>query len=73
MMTDVREPMTVAFLRAKREADALRPADLDTVTPEELADYRAAVMSYDVAFQVAETEALRVRARGFTAEERQRL
>lgn len=73
MMTDVREPMTVAFLRAKREADALRPADPDTVTPEELADYRAAVMSYDVAFQVAETEARRVRARGFTAEERQRL
>ena len=26
VMTDVREPLTVAFLRAKREADGLRPA-----------------------------------------------
>jgi hypothetical protein len=33
VMTDVREPLTVAFLRAKREADGLRPAK-----PEEMAD-----------------------------------
>ena len=26
LMTDVREPLPVAFLRAKREADGLRPA-----------------------------------------------
>jgi hypothetical protein len=73
MMTDVREPLTVAFLRAKREADALRPVRASAVSAEELADYRSAVTSYDVAFQVAETEARRVRASGFSAEERQRL
>ncbi|MHA7238426.1 hypothetical protein [Arthrobacter sp. TMS1-12-1] len=73
MMTDVREPLTVAFLRAKREADALRPEDSTSITPEELAAYRSAVTSYDVAFQIAETEARRVRASGFSREERQRL
>ncbi|WP_247826420.1 hypothetical protein [Arthrobacter antioxidans] len=73
MMTDVREPLTVAFLRAKREADALRPEASAAVTPEDLAAYRSAVTSYDVAFQIAETEARRVRASGFTTEERQRL
>ena len=73
MMTDVREPLTVAFLRAKREADSLRPEDSASMTPEDLAAYRSAVTSYDVAFQIAETEARRVRASGFTTEERQRL
>ncbi|WP_104165537.1 hypothetical protein [Arthrobacter sp. SX1312] len=73
MMTDVREPLTVAFLRAKREADSLRPEDPASMTPEDLAAYRSAVTSYDVAFQIAETEARRVRASGFTTEERQRL
>ncbi len=72
-MTDVREPLTVAFLRAKREADALRPLRASASTAEELAAYRSAVTSYDVAFQVAETEARRVRASGFSAQERQRL
>ena len=72
-MTDVREPLTVAFLRAKRVADSLRPEDPSEVSAEDLAEYRSAVTSYDVAFQVAETEARRVRASGFTAEERQRL
>lgn len=72
-MTDVREPLTVAFLRAKREADSLRPADPSTVSAEDLSAYRSAVTSYDVAFQVAETEARRVRASGFSAQERQRL
>lgn len=73
MMTDVREPLTVAFLRAKREADALRPEDPSTVSAEDLAAYRSAVTSYDVAFQIAETEARRVRASGFSVQERQRL
>ncbi|WP_307083540.1 hypothetical protein [Arthrobacter agilis] len=72
-MTDVREPLTVAFLRAKRVADSLRPEDPAEMSAEDLAEYRSAVTSYDVAFQVAETEARRVRASGFTPEERQRL
>ncbi|MCU1634367.1 MAG: hypothetical protein JWM61_3019 [Micrococcaceae bacterium] len=73
MMTDVREPLTVAFLRAKREADALRPQEPAGVSSDELAAYRSAVTSFDVAFQVAETEARRVRASGFTPDERLRL
>lgn len=72
-MTDVRAPLTVAFLRAKREADALRPQDAAHVDPADLAAYRSAVTSYDIAFQIAETEARRVRASGFTADERARL
>jgi hypothetical protein len=72
-MTDVRDPLTVAFLRAKREADSLRPVEPSAVSPEELSAYRSAVTSYDVAFQVAETEARRVRLSGFSAAERQRL
>ncbi len=32
LMTDVREPLTVAFLRAKREADGLRPAAAQDMT-----------------------------------------
>ncbi|THJ66264.1 hypothetical protein E8P82_09725 [Arthrobacter echini] len=43
------------------------------VDPEDLAAYRSAVTAYDVAFQVAETEARRVKASGFTVDERTRL
>ncbi|NJC21814.1 hypothetical protein BJ994_000890 [Arthrobacter pigmenti] len=73
MMTDVREPLTVAFLRAKREADALRPANPDSVSAERCAEYRAAVNDYEVAFSVAESEARRIRAGSFSDVERQRL
>ena len=49
LMTDVREPLTVAFLRAKKEADGLRPATpQDITTPARLAEYRAAVHSFDL-------------------------
>ncbi len=44
VMTDVREPLTVAFLRAKRTADGLRPgAPEDITTAARLAEYREAV------------------------------
>lgn len=44
LMTDVREPLTVAFLRAKREADGQRPNSLaDTASPSRLEAYRKAV------------------------------
>ena len=62
LMTDVREPLTVAFLRAKREADGLRPAAAKEMTaPSRLEAYRAAVNGYEVAFAVAEREARRIR------------
>ena len=74
LMTDVREPLTVAFLRAKKEADGLRPAaPQDITTPARLAEYRAAVHSFELAFDVAEREARRIKDSNFTGPERQRL
>jgi len=74
VMTDVREPLTVAFLRAKREADGLRPAGpADVETRSRLDEYRAAVRGYEVAFDVAEREARRIKDSNFSGPERQRL
>ena len=74
VMTDVREPLTVAFLRAKREADGLRPADPAGMgNRTRLDEYRAAVRSFEIAFDVAEREARRLRDSNFSADERQRL
>jgi hypothetical protein len=74
VMTDVREPLTVAFLRAKREADGLRPAKPEEITTAaRLAEYRAAVHSFELAFDVAEREAKRIKDSNFTGPERQRL
>lgn len=74
VMTDVREPLTVAFLRAKREADGLRPAaPADITTAARLAEYRTAVRAFEVAFDVAEREAKRIKDHNFTEPERQRL
>ncbi|BCW67025.1 hypothetical protein NicSoilB4_17880 [Arthrobacter sp. NicSoilB4] len=74
VMTDVREPLTVAFLRAKRLADGLRPgAPEDITTAARLAEYREAVNGYELAFDVAEREAKRIRDSNFTGPERERL
>lgn len=74
VMTDVREPLTVGFLRAKREADGLRPAAPgDITTPARLAEYRAAVNGFELSFDVAEREAMRIKDSKFTGPERQRL
>ena len=74
VMTDVREQLTVAFLRAKREADGLRPAaPADITTAARLGEYRAAVNSFELAFDVAEREAKRIKDSNFSGPERQRL
>lgn len=74
MMTDVREPLTVAFLRAKRDADGLRPvAAVDITTKEHRDDYRNAVNAFGVAFDVAEKEAKRIKDTAFTEPDRLRL
>ncbi|MEO5780269.1 MULTISPECIES: hypothetical protein [Arthrobacter] len=73
VMTDVREPLTVAFLRAKRQVDGLRPAAGEVTTPARLAEYRDAVHGFGVAFDVAEREAIRIRDSKFTGPERRRL
>lgn len=74
MMTDVREPLTVAFLRAKRDADALRPINAADITAKSRwDDYRNAVNAFGTAFDVAEKEAHRLKDSAFSEPERQRL
>ena len=74
VMTDVREPLTVAFQRAKRTADGLRPGTPeDITTAAELGEYREAVHSFELAFDVAEREARRIKDSNFTGPERDRL
>ena len=74
VMTDVREPLTVAFLRAKRDADGLRPArPADMSSKSRLDEYRSAVRGFEIAFDVAEREARRIKDSNFSAVERQRL
>jgi len=73
-MSDGRQPLTAAFLRAKKVADRLRPATVDArVSADQVAEYRAAVTDYEVAFDLAERDARRVRDSQFTDTERKRL
>nr|WP_205834450.1 hypothetical protein [Arthrobacter sp. SF27] len=74
MMSDVREPLTVDFLRAKRAADALRPGSAaDITTDARLVEYRDAVRAFELAFEIAEREARRIKDQHFSGPERQRL
>lgn len=73
-MSDGRQPLTAAFLRAKRIADGLRPASVKArITKEQLTEYRNAVADFEVAFDVAERDARRLRDSSFTEAERKRL
>lgn len=73
-ISDGRQPLTAAFLRAKKTADRLRPASVKAHPSEqELAAYSSAVTDYEVAFDVAEREARRLRDSDFTDSERKRL
>jgi hypothetical protein len=75
MMTDMRQPLTVAFHKARSRADLLRPASVDDVLGDRAAqlDYRDAVHDYASAFDVAEAEAIRRRRSDFSAEGQDRL
>ena len=73
LMTDVREPLTVAFLRAKRDADGQRPHSAADLSPARLDAYRTAVNAFAVALDVAEREARRIRDSKFSGPERERL
>lgn len=73
-MSDGRQPLTAAFLRAKKTADQLRPASADAkVSDDAVAEYLEAVGNYAVAFDIAERDARRVRDSGFSETERKRL
>jgi hypothetical protein len=72
MMTDMREPLTVAFHKARSRADLLRPVTED-VDRDSALDYRDAVHDYVTAFDVAESEAIRRRRSDFTVEAQERI
>ncbi len=79
MMTDLREPLTLAFHKAKRRADLARPVDPLTGEPAvdagtvDLEIYRDAVHDYMTALDVAEAEARRRRRSDFTGPEQDRI
>lgn len=73
-MSDGRQPLTAAFLRAKKKADALRPTSADAkVSEQQVGEYLQAVGDYAVAFEIAEKDARRLRDSTFTEPERKRL
>jgi hypothetical protein len=75
LMTDMRNPLTQEFHKARRRADLLRPdkaEDLDGDRDAQL-EYRDAVGDYVSAFDVAEAEAIRLRRSTFSVEDQQRI
>jgi hypothetical protein len=75
LMTDMRDPFTQRFHRAKLRADLLRPAEPGDLLDDSAAarDYRDAVQEYVTAFEVAEAEAIRKRRNDFSRDQQQRL
>jgi hypothetical protein len=75
MMTDMRQPLTIDFHRARSRAELLRPATVDDLIDDREAqlDYRDAVHEYAAAFDVAEAEAIRRRRSDFSADAQERL
>jgi len=75
LMTDMANPLTERFHRAKLRADLLRPAKPEDLLedPEAARQYLDAVENYVTAFNVAESEAIRRRRSDFTKEQQQRL
>jgi hypothetical protein len=75
LMTDMRNPLTTAFHKAKLRADFLRPVKAEDLLDDREAaqQYLAAVQEYVSAFNVAEAEAIRTRRNGFAQEEQQRI
>ncbi|SOX54259.1 hypothetical protein MAAFP003_2935 [Mycobacterium ahvazicum] len=75
LMTDLRDPLTVAFHKAKLRADLLRPVKAEDLLDdrESAARYQVAVEDYVTAFNVAEAEAIRRRRNDFSRDEQQRI
>jgi hypothetical protein len=75
LMTDMRNPLTVAFHKAKRQADLMRPEKAEDLVSDRSAqlDYRDAVHEYVSAFEIAEADAIRRRRSDFSADDQQRL
>jgi hypothetical protein len=75
LMTDMRNPLTVAFHNAKRQAELLRPERPEDLLSDRTAqlEYRDAVHDYVAAFEIAEAEAIRRRRSDFSEDDQQRL
>jgi hypothetical protein len=75
LMTDMSEPVTERFHRAKWRADLLRPATAEALLDDRdaAAEYRAAVEDYVSAFTVAEAEATRRKRSHFSGDDQQRV
>ncbi len=75
LMTDMRDPLTIGFHKARSHADLLRPDPVDDILGDRNAqlEYRDAVHEYVAAFDVAESEAIRRRRSDFSAEGQERL
>jgi len=75
LMTDMRDPLTAGFHKAKLRADFLRPAQAEDLLDdaEAAARYMAAVEDYVTAFNIAEAEARRRRRGDFSRTDEQRI
>jgi len=75
LMTDMRDPLTIAFHKARSHADLLRPDGVEDILDDRNAqlEYRDAVHEYVAAFDVAEAEATRRRRSDFSADAQERL
>jgi hypothetical protein len=75
LMTDMRDPLTIGFHKAKLRADFLRPVKAEDLLDdrEAAAQYRTAVEDYVTAFNTAEAEAMRRRRSDFSQEGQQRI
>jgi phage tail sheath gpL-like len=75
VMSDMREPLTQRFHRAKLRADVLRPGKAEELLDDREAahDYLDAVEDYVTAFNVAEAEAIRRRRNDFSRADQHRL
>ncbi|OBA96082.1 hypothetical protein A5662_18390 [Mycobacteriaceae bacterium 1482268.1] len=75
LMTDMRNPLTIDFHKARRRADLLRPVNAEELDGDREAqlEYRDAVHDYATAFDVAEAEAIRLRRSSFSEADQQRI
>ncbi|HWF26947.1 MAG TPA: hypothetical protein VG327_00965 [Mycobacterium sp.] len=75
IMTDMRDPLTIGFHKAKLRADFLRPVKAEDLLDdrEAAAHYLSAVEEYVTAFNVAEAEAIRRRRNDFSLDGQHRI
>ncbi|MGV0745250.1 hypothetical protein [Mycolicibacterium sp. XJ870] len=73
LMTNIRDPLTIAFHKARTRADLLRPDSVANVDRAAQLEYRDAVHEYVSTFDIAEAEAIRRRRSDFSTEAQDRL